>query len=727
MSPGCSTVEPILNINASLNSCTLSFTPSVAGAVTLTGTTGADNDYNTTNNGSIKTLTVNAAADLSIAKSHSGVFWRGQTGATYTIAVHNNGPGSTTGTVTVTDTLPTGLSATAMSGTDWSCTLSPLRCTRTRSDALASGGSYPPITVTVNVVADAPLPTVTNTVTVISDNDLVASNDTATDPTTITPAGLSITKIADVMNPAVNSTVRFTLTVTNYGSTPATGVMVLDRLPAGLQYVSDSSGGKKYNSTTGVWTVGDLAGGDTATLTITATVKQAGQIVNIASITNPGLTDPDLSNNSSGLILNAEGAQADLAVAKKVDNASPAQNSFVTFTLTMTNNGPNNAGSIAVTDLLPSGLTWQSDTGSGAYNKTTGVWTVGALDVGQTAELLITAKVVNTGEIVNTATITNADQIDPDITNNSSSVVLNRSTSNPNHSLIADLAVQKTVNRATARAGDTGVVFTVVVRNNGPNTAHGVTIADVLPSGFSLVSAQASKGSYASGSWNVGDLTVNAYALLDITATATATATNTAGVSSVTEFDPDSSNNQDLATVTYQNTGVSIITKTNGTDNDALTGPKLALTTGPSNTQVTVTWSYLVTNMGTTSLSTLTVTDSVVGVVCAISSLAPGDSTTCTKTGTVLLGQYTNTGTVTGTDTNNQTVTASNVDHYYGVNVCDVNGDGKINFTDINLIFTARDLWVGEGDPRDLDGDKLISINDARGCVLRCTKAKCAP
>ena len=718
---GCPATSSSLAIGASLNSCVVSFTPAVSETVTFTGTASATNDFITANNGSSKTLTVNPQANLAIAKSHSGVFWRGQTGATYRIAVTNTGPGATTGAVTVTDTLPEGLSATAISGVDWSCTLSPLSCTR--SDPLAVGSSYPVITVTVTVAPTAPLPSVTNTATVTNSSFY----DTATDPTTITNAGLAITKIADVMSPLLNSTVRFTLTVTNSGTTDASGVTVLDRLPAGLQYVSDSSGGTKYNSTTGVWTIGALAKGTSTSLAITSIVKQAGQIVTIASITNPGLSDPDLSNNSSGLLLNAEGAQADLAVAKKVDNASPSNGNNVTFTLTVTNNGPNKATSVAVTDLLPSGLTWQSDYGGGAYNATTGVWSVGALEVGQTAELQITAQVVNTGEIVNTATITNADQLDPDITNNSSSVVLNKSTTSPDHSLIADVAVQKTVNRATARAGDTGVVFTVVVRNNGPDTAHGVTIADVLPSGVSLVSARASQGTYSSGSWSVGTLTANAYALLDITATATATATNTASVSGVTEYDPDSINNQDSATVTYQNAGISIVTKTNGTDNDALTGPKLAVTTGPSNTPVTVTWTYLVTNVGTTTLTTLTVTDSVVGAVCAISSLAPGGSTTCTKTGTVQLGQYTNTGTVTGTDTNNQTVTASNVDHYYGVIVCDVNGDGKINITDINLIFTARDLRVGVGDPRDLDGDKMISINDARGCVLRCDKAKCAP
>lgn len=93
------------------------------------------------------------APDLAITKTHTGGFTRGQSGA-YTITVTNAGGWPTSGTVTVTDTLPTGLTATAIDGTGWSCTLGTRTCTRT--DVLASGASHPPITLTVNVAADAP-------------------------------------------------------------------------------------------------------------------------------------------------------------------------------------------------------------------------------------------------------------------------------------------------------------------------------------------------------------------------------------------------------------------------------------------------------------------------------------------------------------------------------------------------------------------------------------------
>src|SRR2546423_88485 len=94
----------------------------------------------------------------------------------------------------MTDTLPAGLTSRAMSGTGWSCTLATLTCTR--SDALAAGASYAAITVTVDVATSAPT-SVSNSATVSGGGEMNTANDTATDPTVISPAGapdLTITK-----------------------------------------------------------------------------------------------------------------------------------------------------------------------------------------------------------------------------------------------------------------------------------------------------------------------------------------------------------------------------------------------------------------------------------------------------------------------------------------------------------------------------------------------------
>src|SRR4029077_6626222 len=95
----------------------------------------------------------------------------------------------TSGSVAVVDTLPSTLTATALNGTGWNCSLGTLSCTR--SDTLLSGTSYPTITLTVNVSANAPA-SITNSVTVSGGGETNTTNDAASDVTAInTPPDLT--------------------------------------------------------------------------------------------------------------------------------------------------------------------------------------------------------------------------------------------------------------------------------------------------------------------------------------------------------------------------------------------------------------------------------------------------------------------------------------------------------------------------------------------------------
>jgi uncharacterized repeat protein (TIGR01451 family) len=135
--------------------------------------------------GGTATATVGVVVpDLTVALSHTGNFLSPQTGATYTITVSNSGGADTTAVITVNDNLPTGLTATDLSGPNWNCTLTPLQCTR--GDTLFAGTSFEPITLTVNVASNAPA-SVTNTVTVSGGNETNTANDSASDPTQIDP------------------------------------------------------------------------------------------------------------------------------------------------------------------------------------------------------------------------------------------------------------------------------------------------------------------------------------------------------------------------------------------------------------------------------------------------------------------------------------------------------------------------------------------------------------
>lgn len=130
----------------------------------------------------------------------------------------------------------------------------------------------------------------------------VGANLTADDDafvTTNSSADLSVTKDVDNPTPNVGSNVTFTIVVANSGPSDATGVNVTDVLPSELTFVS-ANPAASYNSVTGIWTIGNLAKGASATLTIMATVSDVGESGVINTATVSAITvDPVLSNNAA--------------------------------------------------------------------------------------------------------------------------------------------------------------------------------------------------------------------------------------------------------------------------------------------------------------------------------------------------------------------------------------------------------------------------------------------
>jgi uncharacterized repeat protein (TIGR01451 family) len=115
---------------------------------------------------------------LTITKSHTGRFTQGQQNATYSVAVSNRANAvPTSGTVTVTETVPSGLTLVSMLGTGWNCAANSC----SRSDLLNPAENFPPITVTVNVASNASSPQI-NQVSVSGGG---SANAVATDSTTI--------------------------------------------------------------------------------------------------------------------------------------------------------------------------------------------------------------------------------------------------------------------------------------------------------------------------------------------------------------------------------------------------------------------------------------------------------------------------------------------------------------------------------------------------------------
>jgi photosystem II stability/assembly factor-like uncharacterized protein len=142
---------------------------------------------------------------LGVSSAHTGSFLQGQSTGAYTILIQNGGSAATSGAVSVTDTLPAGLTATAINGPGWACALATLTCTR--SDVLAAGGNYPPIAVMISVASNAPLQ-VTNQVSVSGGGSATA---TASDPTTVLAAFADVSP-TDLFLPAIDLLMEYGIT-----------------------------------------------------------------------------------------------------------------------------------------------------------------------------------------------------------------------------------------------------------------------------------------------------------------------------------------------------------------------------------------------------------------------------------------------------------------------------------------------------------------------------------
>jgi large repetitive protein len=512
---------------------------------------GAGDDFDSV------TLNVQQAADLSLIKDVDDPTPNFGDDVTFTLTLTNSGPDEATGVV-VTDQLPAGLtfqSATPSGSTTYNSATGIWTV-----GTLASGG-----TATLVIVAQVDATgQITNeaevTASDVADPDSTPGDGQGDDFDSVdvdvpAAADLSITKTASSLTPNFGSNVTFTITVTNSGPNDATGVEVTDLLPAGLDFQSATPSQGTYDDATGVWTVGTIADGATATLTIVAEVTSTAPQVNSAEVTASDQFDPDSTpddgqgDDFASVTVDAPAA-ADLSLTKTVNNATPNLGSNVTFTVTLTNSGPDTATNVVVADSLPAGLTLQSSTAAAGttYNSTTGAWTIPSLASGANVVLTLVARVDSTAALTNTAEVIDSDQFDPDSTpddgqgDDFASVTVDAPAA-------ADLRLAKTASATTVQVGQQ-VTFTVTVTNDGPDQATGVEVLDLLPAGLTFVGSTQSQGSYNSGTgvWTVGTLANGASATLTLTATLTASSavTNTAQVSASDQFDPDSTPNNNV-------------------------------------------------------------------------------------------------------------------------------------------------------------------------------------
>jgi uncharacterized repeat protein (TIGR01451 family) len=459
-------------------------TASSGTTVTINDTAPSGDRYNLSIVEVLVSSSQTPAPDLTITKSHSGNFAQGQTGAAYAITVTNSGGSGTSGTVTVTDTLPASLTPTAISGTGWSCTLATPTCTR--GDTLAAAASYPAITLTVNVASNAPS-SVTNTATVSGGGETNTSNDTANDVTTITvnaPPDLTIIKSHSGNFAQGQTGAAYAITVTNSGGSGTSGtVTVTDTLPASLTPTAISGTGWTCTLATLTCTRGDslaaAASYPAITLTVNVASNAPSSVTNTATVSGGGETNTsnDTANDVTTITVNAP---PDLTISKSHSGNFVQGQPGATYAITVTNSGGSGtSGTVSVTDTLPASLTPTAISGTG-WSCTLATLTCTRSDILAAAAsypaISLTVNVASNApsSITNTATVSGGGETNT--SNDTASDVTTITITAP-----PDLTITKS-HSGNFVQGQTGAAYAITVTNSGGSGTSGtVTVTDTLP------------------------------------------------------------------------------------------------------------------------------------------------------------------------------------------------------------------------------------------------------
>ena len=252
---------------------------------------------------------------------------------------------------------------------------------------------------------------------------------TGTTSTTVTIAekpaekitNLSVQKIINNAAPIVGSNVVFTILASNMGPNDATGVSLTDVLPIGYTFVSSTVTTGVFSNANGLWNIGNLASGTSATLTITAKVNAAGPYANTATIKG-NEPDPELGNNTSTVTPAPIAGTVNLSIQKTTTNTSVNIGDTYDYTIVVRNIGSLAATEVTATDVLPEGITYVSSSvtsGTASYAAATRTltWNIGSLAVGTTTTLTLKVSADRAGAIKNTATVI-AKEVESIVTDN---------------------------------------------------------------------------------------------------------------------------------------------------------------------------------------------------------------------------------------------------------------------------------------------------------------------
>ncbi len=559
------------------------------------------------------------APSVSIAKTGASTVAAGAN-ITWTITVSNTGNDAATN-VNVTDTLPSGFIFVSSSPDATGSPSTPPFCTHSSGTVscslgtIAAGGSA---SVTITATAPTTCGPFTNTVSgtfgAAAPQTIPGSPATATGDVVGCASSLTIGK----SGPATvqqGTSITYNLTVSNSGNATAFNVKIADAVPSPLTgpVGTPSQGSCTTTTNTVNCDLGNISGGGSATISITATVPagQCVQIQNQATGTHEVNEQPVTIQSSGTVTTQIEGcgspAVPALSVTKTADAASVTPPSPIGFTIAVTNSGSAAANNVTLSDTIPSvpGVTWSINGGTGAAQCSlvgnSLSCTFGTLQAGES----------KTVHVISTAT------------------------SSASCGTFTNVAVANSSNAGSAQ-GQASVTVQcppgIDIVKNGPATAY---VGDKITYTFDVTLEQGSgplaNVQVSDPRCDPGTLTgptgdTNGNGLLDTGETWHYSCTHV-----VTDSDPDPLPNtatvcsgtvcdSDDHVVEILKPAIEIVKKANPDSG------------GPGEV---ITYTYTVTNTGDVTLFDITVDDDILGHICDIPKLEPGHSRECTGTFTI--------------------------------------------------------------------------------------------
>ncbi len=529
-----------------------------------------------------------ASADLSVTNAGSPNPVQPGGNITYTQVITNNGPLDALNAV-FSEAVPANTTFQSLAvPAGWTCNTPAVNgtgnisCTNPDVAKLAAGTFTLAVQVLGSTGWGSQIVDVADVTSGTSDPNL--SNNSATVITSVTLASMSDDAVTNSASPnpvIAGNNITYTQVVTNNGPAASPNITLTENLPANTTFVSASgpAGWTCSGTTTITCSAATLASGSNATITVIVTAvagTAAGTVISDVVSVASGVEDPNTSNNTATAnVTVATAGQSDLAITSSASPNIVSDSNNITYTQSVTNNGPAASGTATFTDIIPTNTTFVSFTVPTGWNCGATIPAVGgtgtisctiaSLAVNATASFPLVVK-VNQGvtpgppmsPISNTANINVpcSAVTDPNCANNTvtTSVYIASATE-------ADVAITKTASPEPVNQG-TNLTYTLQVTNNGPAVAQGVTVSDPLPGEVSFTSVSTTQGSciYTAATTTVSctlnSISVGGLAIVTINVSAntfssSTLSTNTATVSATT-IDPNLTNNSSSAISTIQ-------------------------------------------------------------------------------------------------------------------------------------------------------------------------------